>query len=146
MSAGSGVHHSEYNPSSQERVELFQIWIIPQTKGLTPRYEERDFRDLDIENRWALIVSGDGREGSMPIAQDASIKTARLHPGHTLVCDPIKMGHGRLLLVIDGKINACGYTLGRRDEMQVLGEESFEIMAETGAHLLLFDVPMEYNY
>ena len=146
MSAGSGVHHSEYNPSSQERVELFQIWIIPQTKGLTPRYEERDFRDLDIENRWALIVSGDGREGSMPIAQDASIMTARLHPGDTLVSDPIKTGHGRLLLVIDGKANACGHTLGRRDEMQVMGDESFEITAETSTHLLLFDVPMEYNY
>jgi quercetin 2,3-dioxygenase len=142
MSAGSGVQHSEYNPSSQERVELFQIWIHPHTKGLAPRYEQRDFRDPDTLNRWVLLVSNDGRKGSMPIAQDASIKTARLRSGHTLVSDPIKAGHGRLLFVIEGKVNTCGHTLKRRDELQVLGDEAFEITADTDAHLLLFDVPM----
>lgn len=143
MSAGSGVEHSEYNPSSHESVELFQIWIHPHTKGLVPHYEQRDFRDLDSANRWALLVSNDERQGSMPIAQDATIKTARLHPGHTLVSDPIQAGHGRLLLVVDGEVNACGHTLKRRDELQVLGDEAFEIRTETDAHLLLFDVPME---
>lgn len=143
MSAGSGVHHSEFNPSSSERVELFQIWIHPHSKGLSPRYEQRDFRDLDSFNRWAIIVSSDESEGSMPIRQDASILTTRLEEGHTLVSDSRKSGHGRLLLVIEGEIKVCGHTLKRRDELQVLGDEAFEIMANTDTHLLLFDVPME---
>lgn len=143
MSAGSGVHHSEFNPSADEAVELFQIWIHPQSKGLSPRYEQRDFRDLDTKNRWALIVSSDGREGSMPIRQDASILTARLETGNTLVCEPVKAGHGRLLLIIEGVVQTCGDILMRRDELQVLSDEPFEIMASTDAHLLLFDVPME---
>ncbi len=145
MSAGSGVHHSEFNPSSDEPVELFQIWIHPHSKGLPPRYEQRDFRDLDSKNRWAIIVSGDGREGSMLIRQDASILTARVEAGKTLVSEPIKAGHGRLLLVIEGVIESCGYVLGRRDELQVVSDEPFEISASTDAHLLLFDVPMLFS-
>lgn len=143
MSAGSGIQHSEFNPSFTERVELFQIWITPDAKRLPPRYKQRDCHDLDTMNRWSLIVSGDGRKKSMQISQDASIKTARLYPGHTLVSDPIKKGHGRLLLVVDGEINACGHTLKRRDELQVISDEAFEITAEKDAHLILFDVPMD---
>lgn len=143
MSAGSGIQHSEFNPSFTERVELFQIWITPDAKRLPPRYKQRDCHDLDTMNRWSLIVSGDGRKKSMQISQDASIKTARLYPGHTLVSDPIKKGHGRLLLVVDGEINACGHNLKRRDELQVISDEAFEITAEKDAHLILFDVPMD---
>jgi hypothetical protein len=143
MSAGRGIHHSEFNPSLHEPVEFFQIWIAPSAKGLIPCYKQRDCHDLDTINRWSLIVSGDGRKKSMQIAQDASIKTARLYPGHTLVSDPIKKGHGRLLFVVDGEVNAGGHTLKRRDELQVLGDEAFEITVERDAHLILFDVPMD---
>jgi len=142
MSAGSGVHHSEFNPSPNERVELFQIWIHPHTKGLPPHYVQRECRDLDTKNRWALMASGDGRKGSIPIRQDASIKTAHLYPGHTLVSDPIKPGYGRLLLVIDGEVDVCDHTLRRRDELQIVGDDPFEIRADMDAHLILFDVPM----
>ncbi|MDD5052989.1 MAG: pirin family protein [Sulfuricurvum sp.] len=143
MCAGSGIEHSEFNPSSQEKVELFQIWIIPKEKDLKPFYAKRNCHDLDTMNRWSLIVSGDGRKKSMKIFQDVTIKTARLYPGHTLVSDPIKEGHGRLLLVIDGEVHVCGHTLKHRDELQVIGNESFEITVERDAHLILFDVPMD---
>ncbi|MDO9208142.1 MAG: pirin family protein [Sulfuricurvum sp.] len=143
MSAGSGVEHSEFNPSSTEQTQLFQIWIFPQAKGLPPRYEQRDFRDLVTKNRWAIMVSSDGRDGSMPIRQDASIMMAHVKAGHTLISNPIKAGHGRLLLVIEGEINTCGHTLQRRDELQVISNEVFEITANSDAHLLMIDVPME---
>ncbi|MDP3464826.1 MAG: pirin family protein [Sulfuricurvum sp.] len=143
MSAGSGVEHSEFNPSSTEQTQLFQIWIFPQAKDLPPRYEQRDFRDLVTKNRWAIMISSDGRDGSMPIRQDASILMAHLEAGHTLVSNPIKAGHGRLLLVIEGEVKTCGHTLQRRDELQVIGNEVFEITANSDAHLLMFDVPME---
>jgi redox-sensitive bicupin YhaK (pirin superfamily) len=142
MSAGMGIEHSEFNPSPKEQTELFQIWIKPQEKGLIPHYEQHRC-DMDRINRWALLVSGDGRKGSLKIAQDATIRVSHLFLGHTLVSDSIKAGHGRLLFVIDGEVNACGYTLKRRDELQVIGDEAFEITANIHAHLLLFDVPME---
>ena len=142
MSAGSGIEHSEYNPSSSEAVDLFQIWIHPHTKGLPPRYEQRDFRDLDTLNRWAIIISGDGREGSMSIRQDAIILTARLDAGHTLVCKPSKAHHGRLLLVVEGEITIGEHTLKRRDEIQIVGEEAFEVTASCDAHILMFEVPI----
>jgi redox-sensitive bicupin YhaK (pirin superfamily) len=68
---------------------------------------------------------------------------AHLEAGHTLISNPIKTGHGRLLLVIEGEINTYGQTLQRRDELQVIGDEEFEITASLDTHLLLFDVPME---
>jgi hypothetical protein len=145
MSAGSGIQHSEYNPSGDETVELFQIWIHPHTKGLPPRYEQRDFRDLDTHNRWAVIISGDGREGSMSIRQDTMIVTARLDAGCSLLCEPTKANHGRLLLVVEGEITVGEQTLKKRDEVQIISEESFEITASSDAHVLMFDVPMSIS-
>lgn len=143
MSAGSGVHHSEFNPSDENPVELFQIWIHPSGKGLSPRYEKRDFRSLELLNSWVLLVSHDGREGSMPIRQDASILTARLEEGKVLVSMPSTANHGRLLLVIEGAVKISEHILGRRDELQVIGDDPFELTALSDAQLLLFDVPME---
>ena len=142
MSAGRGVEHSEYNPSSKEQTELLQIWIQPQENGLPPHYEQHRC-DMDRLNRWAHLISGEGRKGSLRIAQNASIRVSHLFIGHTLVSDSIQPGYGRLLFVIDGEANACGYTLKRRDELQVIGNEAFEITTNMHARLLLFDVPME---
>lgn len=141
MSAGRGVEHSEFNPSSKEKTELFQIWIIPRRKGTIPLYEQHRC-DLDRINRWALIVSGSGKKGSLKIGQDVNIRVSHLFFGHTLVSDPPKRGYGRLLLVVDGKVDVCGYTLKQRDELQILGDEPFEITVNKDAHLLLFDVPL----
>lgn len=142
MSAGSGIEHSEFNPSSIEQTHLFQIWIFPKDKGLPPKYEQCDFRDLDTKNRWATLVSGDAVEGSMHIRQDVTIMMAYLEAGQTLVSNPIKAGHGRLLLVIDGEIYTCGFALQRRDELQIIGDEAFEIRANMDTQLLMFDVPL----
>ncbi len=141
MSAGRGIEHSEYNPSAHERTELFQIWIIPRRKGTPPRYVQRN-GTMDRINRWAMIASGDGRRGGIKIDQDVNIRLSHLFFGHTLVSDPVKPGHGRLLFVIDGEVDVCGYTLKRRDELQIIGDDPCEITAEREAQLLLFDVPL----
>lgn len=142
MSAGLGIEHSEFNPSSKERTELFQIWIIPRKKGTPPHYEQRKC-DMDSVNRWALIVSGEGKKGSLKIAQNVNIRVSHLFCGHTLVSDPLKAGYGRLLFVVDGEVNVGGYTLKRRDELQIIGDEPFEITVNRDARLLLFEVPLE---
>jgi len=142
MSAGIGIEHSEFNPSSKERTELFQIWIIPRKKGTAPHYKQCSY-DLEKVNRWVLIASSHGRKGSLKIDQNVNIRLSHLFFGHTLVSDSLKPGYGRLLMVIEGEVNVCGYTLRRRDELQIIGEDPFEITVNRDARLLLFDVPLE---
>ncbi|MDO9055893.1 MAG: pirin family protein [Sulfuricurvum sp.] len=143
MSAENNFRLLEHNPSPIEKTELLQLWIIPRQKNSIPRYEQRSC-DMDRFNRWALIISGNGRKNSLQIEQDVSIRVSHLFMGHTLVSDPMKPGYGRLLFVLDGEVNACGHILKRRDELQILGDETFEITANRDAHLFLFDVPMAH--
>ncbi|MDD5211783.1 MAG: pirin family protein [Sulfuricurvum sp.] len=142
MSAGTGIEHSERNPSADEPLELFQIWIFPNAHNLPPHYEQRDLRDVSMSGIWALLVSGDGRERSMKIAQDANIKMTRLSAGMEIVCDEVPLGYGRLFLVIEGEVQICNTTLYRRDELQTLDTDNFVIHALNEAHLILFEVPM----
>lgn len=142
MSAGTGIEHSERNPSMDEPLELFQIWIFPNAYNLPPHYEQRDFRDVSMSGVWGVLVSGDGREESMKISQDANIKMTRLSAGREIVCNEVSAGYGRLLLVIEGDIDVAGETLHRRDELQTVDTQPFTIHALRQTHLLLFEVPM----
>lgn len=142
MSAGSGVSHSEYNPSSSDNVHLFQIWVHPDHQGATPRYAQHDFLTQSKSEGWMMLVSPDGQGGAIAIRQDASIALARPKQGSTLMVEDVASGHGRLLLVIEGEISALSETLGARDELQVTGHGPFDIMSKRDALLLLFDVPM----
>ena len=142
ISAGSGIEHSERNPSMDEALELFQIWIFPNAHHLLPHYEQKDFRSVPMSGVWGLLVSGDGREGSMKISQDANIKMTRLEVDGAIVCDEVPVGYGRLLLVIEGKIEVAGELLYRRDELQIQETQSFTIHALSQTHLMLFEVPM----
>lgn len=143
MSAGTGIEHSEHNPSKEEPLELLQIWIYPNAYDLSPRYEKVDFSNASSLQQWALLISGDGHDGSMRISQDATIKMARLKGGSDLVCEAVSSGHGRLLFVIEGEVEILGTTLKRRDEFQTIHSDSFKIHAIKESHLLLFEVVMK---
>jgi len=143
MSAGTGIEHSERNPSVDEPLELFQIWIFPNAHNLIPHYEQKDFRDVSMSGVWALLVSGDGREGSMKIAQDANIKMTRMQAGREIVCGEVPLGYGRLLFVVEGEVQIEGEILSRRDELQTLDTQSFGIHAVSETHLILFEIPMK---
>lgn len=142
MSAGSGIEHSERNPSLDEALELFQIWIFPNAHDLPPRYEQKDFSSVPMSGVWGLLVSGDGREGSMKISQDANIKMTRLEADMKIVSDEVPPGYGRLFLVIEGEIEVAGESLYRRDELQIEDTKPFVIHALSESHLILFEVPM----
>lgn len=142
MSAGTGIEHSERNPSEDETLELFQIWIYPNAHNLIPHYEQKDFSRVSMSDAWALLVSGDGRDGSMKIAQDATIKMTRLRAGTDLRCDEVSAGYGRLLLIVEGEVQICDATLQRRDEWQTVDTQSFLIHSIGESHLILFEVPM----
>lgn len=81
MSAGTGVRHSEFNPSPTEPVHLLQIWILPEAKGIQPEYEQRAFSDAEKQGRWRLIGSHNGRDGSITIHQDVELYATILDAG-----------------------------------------------------------------
>ena len=143
MSAGTGIEHSEHNPSKEESLELLQIWIFPNAYHLSPRYEKVDFSNMSASQKWALLISGDGHDGSMKISQDATIKMARLKGGSDLLCEAVQPGYGRLLFVIKGEVEILGMMLERCDELQTIQSDSFKIHAIKESHLLLFEVVMK---
>lgn len=142
MSAGSGVHHSEY-ASTDSSASLFQIWIRPNRKGGTPLYAQRGFISHDRSNQWLLLVSADGRDDSIAIRQDAAIYSAEVENAKTVSIPPVAADHGRLLFVIEGRVQISGHLLGARDELQITDTEEYALLALEASKVLLFDVPIK---
>ena len=142
MSAGSGVQHSEYNPSQSEPMELFQIWIYPDQKGGKPLYDQRNFNNIEQSNDWIVLVSPDARNNSIKIKQDALLFTTKLEIGVSIDLPKPKDQHGRLLMVIDGSVEIDGDILNKRDEIQITDNEAYTIKALSKSHIMLFEVTM----
>lgn len=138
MAAGTGVHHSEFNPSSEEAVRLLQIWIQPDRTGATPRYAEKTLA-ATTTGRLHLVTSKTGRDGSIAINQDADLHLARLAPGeknaHTLAA-----GRHAWLHVATGEITLDGQPLRAGDAAALAGPATLQLAAATTAQVLLFDL------
>ncbi len=139
MSAGTGVTHSEFNPSGEAPVHLLQIWLLPNQRGLLPSYEEKRFPPEALRGRLALIAAGDGRQGAVTIHQDADLWTARLGPGQS-VRHNLKPGRHAWLQVARGAVSLSGRTLGAGDGAALTDEPALEISATAPAEVLLFDL------
>lgn len=142
MSAGTGVRHSEYNPSDQEPVHFLQIWLEPNQKGVEPGYDQKHFSDDERRNRLTLLVSPDGRDGSISAHQDGLFFGTLLEPGksveHELVDGRIAWIH-----VARGAIRINGHLLEEGDGASISGEAALQLVAESEAEVLLFDLPRE---
>jgi redox-sensitive bicupin YhaK (pirin superfamily) len=143
MSAGSGVYHSEFNPSSDETTELLQIWIRPKQKGGDPRYDSRDFSSHDQDGRWVLLVSGDEDDDAITIRQNARIYTTTLQAGQSLDISSNGKGLGRLVFVLEGSVEIAGETLFRRDELQIIDSHVYEVKSLEGSQVIVFEVPLK---
>jgi len=141
MSAGTGIYHSEHATDAED-TELFQIWIYPNKQGYMPHYEQRSFRSLTHTKGWHTLVSGDGRDDSIQIHQNAQISIASLENGEKLEMPKIKNNRGLLLLVVEGVLTIEGTVLERRDEIQItqIGVHTIEALDST--QVLLFDIPI----
>ncbi len=137
MSAGTGVVHSEKNNSTTEPLQLFQLWITPRERGLVPRYAQKVF-----DKEEALLVSPDGREGSLSIAQDAFISRIKLTPGvdHTYTLN--KEGNGVFVFVVSGQIRIGEYVEKDRDALEVRDTHEVLISAEIPSLILCIEVPL----
>ncbi len=139
MTAGTGVRHSEFNPSDQERVHLYQIWLLPSRAGLRPSYEQRAFGDAEKRGRLRLVASPDSRDGSLTINQDASLFLSLLDDGQQLTHEP-RPGRHAWLQVLRGKVAVNGQPLSAGDGAAVSEEPVLTVKVAGPAEVLLFDL------
>ncbi|MBI3844912.1 MAG: pirin family protein [Planctomycetes bacterium] len=139
MSAGTGVTHSESNPSKTERVHLLQIWIVPKKRGLEPSYEQKAFPESARRGQLRLLASPTGRDGAVTIQQDVELSTAILDHGQTVTHD-LAAGRHAWLQVTRGGVDLNGMSLKAGDGAAVSDERSLQIRAADGAEVLLFDL------
>jgi quercetin 2,3-dioxygenase len=140
MSAGSGIRHSEFNPSERNPVHFLQIWIQPDTLGIPPSYEEKHFPDADKRGQLRLIASADGAEGSVRIHQDARVY-AGLFDGQEQAGLELAPGRQVYVHVARGEVEVNGLRLAPGDALKVSREARLGIGAGRNAEVLVFDLP-----
>jgi len=140
MSAGSGVRHSEFNPSGSEPVHFLQIWISPRERGLEPSYEQRHFSEAQRRGKLCLIASGDRSDGSLLIHQDARVY-AGLFDGDEQALLPVASDRRVYVHVARGAIRVNGVALESGDALKIAGLAAVSLQQGREAELLLFDLP-----
>lgn len=139
MTAGRGIRHSEYNPSKTEQVHLYQIWILPEKKGLQPSYEQKSFSTDEKHGKLRLIASPDAKDGSIKINQDARLYVTLLKPGDEVSHEFATNRHG-WLQVAKGSVEIAGQKLGEGDGAAISDEQKVTIKAGQDSEVLLFDL------
>jgi quercetin 2,3-dioxygenase len=139
MSAGTGVQHSEFNPSPTALVHFLQIWIEPERLGTEPGYEQKFFSPEDKRGRLRLIASRDGREGSVTVHQDADLYASLLRPDER-VSHRIAAGRIAYLHLVKGAVRINGTPLRTGDAAKIEAEQELVIYADEESELLLFDL------
>ena len=139
MSAGSGVRHSEFNPSREDAVHFLQIWIQPNQHGIAPSYEQKRFDAASKRGRLRLIASSDARDGSVTIHQDADVY-AGLFDGAESAVHELAPGRRAYVHVARGSISVNGQALGAGDAAKLTGVEQLELENGEGAEVIVFDL------
>ena len=139
MTAGTGVLHSEFNHSPDQQAHLLQIWILPEENGLEPGYEQKLFPLEEKRNRWRVVGSRDGRDGSLTIHQDIILSSTVLDKDAETdyVFEEGRRGY---LQVVSGNIQIEDKQISAGDAMAVEGQSSISILAKEETELLLFDM------
>jgi redox-sensitive bicupin YhaK (pirin superfamily) len=139
MTAGTGVLHSEHNPSKSEGVHFLQIWLLPEKRSLQPGYEQKAFSTDERRGKLRLVAARDGRDGAVTIHQDALVYAGLLDVGQT-VEHAIAPGRGAWVQVARGSVEANGVKLAQGDGAALEGEKSVRIAGYDPAEVLLFDL------
>ena len=138
MAAGSGVKHSEFNPKNDEAVHLLQVWIVPDERGVKPRYQEKSLQNAP-SGQFNLVTSKTGRDGSIAIHQDAELWIAKLNAGEK-AAHQLAPGRNAWVHVAEGEVSLNGKTLAGGDGAAVSEETLLELAATKPAQVLLFDL------
>jgi redox-sensitive bicupin YhaK (pirin superfamily) len=139
MSAGTGVTHSEFNHSKTETVHLLQIWVFPEKKGLKPEYEQKSFSPESKKNQLRLVVSPDGKDGSVQAHQDARFYASLLDAKKELTHE-FSPGRSGYLHLVSGKISLNGKEIGAGDGAMISEEKKLQIQGMQNAEFILIDL------
>lgn len=139
MSAGTGIVHSETNPSPVEPVHFLQVWILPDRRGLAPSYEQRRIDDDARRGRLATVASRDGAGGALRVHQDVAVHAARLEPGERVV-HALAPGRHAWVQAVRGRVDLAGLELSAGDGAAVSDEAALAVGAREPSDLLLFDL------
>ena len=142
MSAGTGVYHSEYNPSNDTPTQLLQLWIFPNKQGVTPRYGQQSIGDLKVSNSLYPIVSPNPKDRGMWIHQDAWLSLGDFDCTTELTYTIHKEGNGVYAFLISGNASIATQELNSRDALGIWETDTFEITVEANSKLLLIEVPI----
>ena len=144
MSAGSGVYHSEYNKNKDQSVSLLQIWVFPNKKNVTPRYDQKNIKDLKKVNSFYPIVTPNQNGPGMWIHQDAWFHLGEFDKETRINYNINKKGNGVYAFIIEGSVQIDGESLEKRDALGLWDTESFELLANPNSRILLIEVPLNY--
>jgi redox-sensitive bicupin YhaK (pirin superfamily) len=139
MTAGSGIRHSEFNPSTTDAVHLLQIWIQPEKAALPPSYEQKSFLEAEKRGKLRMIASRDASDGSVKINQDAQLYVTLLKPGEEVMHEFAAGRHG-WLQVARGAVELNGKMLSQGDGAAISDEKKLTIKGVKDAEVLLFDL------
>jgi quercetin 2,3-dioxygenase len=139
MSAGTGIQHSEFNVSQTNPVHFLQIWMLPDTQQLTPRYEQLNFALAEKQSNLKLVASKDGRDGSVTIHQDIDLYASVLAPGDRVTFE-IPPNRFVWVQVASGIVSLNGESLRAGDGVQISVPELLEFTTDANAEILIFDL------
>lgn len=143
MSAGTGIQHGEKNKNRDKEVRFFQIWVFPNKKNVTPRYDQKSFSEEEKHNKLLTVVSPIGStDGGVQIHQDAWFSLGKLDKDFKTIYNLKKKSNGVYAFVIEGEVTINGEKLSRRDGLGISETEHLDIIADTDAELLLMEVPI----
>jgi redox-sensitive bicupin YhaK (pirin superfamily) len=140
MTAGTGVRHSEFNPSTTAPVHFYQIWLLPDRRGHPPNYEQKAFPEAERKGNLRLVASPDGRDGALRIHQNAEVFLSSLDLGQTVTHAPAS-GRYAWIQVLRGRVHLNGAALSAGDGAAVWDEPSVSVNAAAPAEVMLFDLP-----
>lgn len=144
MSAGTGIQHSEFNPNHDQHSKLFQIWLFPKTRNVTPRYQQITLDTTEQKNNFAQILSPNPDDSGVWIHQDAWFYLADFNKDFSRTYELKQEGNGLYVFVISGNITVDGQELTTRDGYGIADFKTLDIKATTDAKFLLMEIPMNY--
>lgn len=143
MSAGTGIQHSEFNPNADQHTKLFQIWLFPKTRNVTPRYQQITLDPSLQKNDFAQILSPNPEDAGVWIHQDAWFYMGDFDADFSKRLPLKKQGNGFYIMVIEGHIEVNGNSLEKRDAIGIWDTQELELKAHNASKFLIIEIPMQ---
>jgi redox-sensitive bicupin YhaK (pirin superfamily) len=144
MSAGTGIQHSEFNPNADQQTKLLQIWLFPNKRNVTPRYQQISLNTEDRHNKLQQVLSPNPDDAGVWIHQDAWFHMGNFDAGTTKEYSVKKEGNGLYAFILKGNVTINGQELNTRDALGITDFKTVNIKANTDAEFLLMEIPMNY--